>query len=401
MSGSEHGAGRSAPGPAAGGGGAGGPAAPPRPPADILVVDDDRTNTLLLADLLSVAGHTARVANSGAQALALAAEQTPDLVLLDIMMPGMDGYQVCRKLRAEAATRLVPVVMVTALRETDDRIAGIDAGADDFISKPFNRHELLARVHSLLRIRRLHGELERALAGQKRLSQMKDQLTHLIIHDLRNPLSGIMGNLDLLSLKKDNLTEKQARFIEEGRRSSKELLKLIAALLDVTKMEEGKLELKREATDLTALAREAVAAFAGVVERDRKTLVVAAPAEPVTALVDRNLILRVIENLLTNALKYTTAGGKIVARVEGPAAPGGAARCGVEDDGEGIPVEVQNRLFTWFGQVEARAERARAGAGLGLSFCKLAAEAHGGRIWVESAAGTGSKFIFELPTNAV
>ncbi|MBI3268824.1 MAG: response regulator [Planctomycetes bacterium] len=380
--------------------------------ADVLVVDDDRANTMLLHDLLEVLGYLPRVAHSGQEALEAAHARTPDLVLLDVMMPGMDGFQVCRKLRAEEATRLVPIVLVTALHETQDRIQGIEAGADDFLSKPFNRHELSARVRSLLRIRSLHARLERSLAAERRLSELKEHLVHLVVHDLRNPLTGVMGNLDLLFLQKVQVSDKHLGFLKEARRGAVDLLGMINSLLDVTKMEEGELELHRESTDLGALAKEAAADFAAAAERDGKSLVVEAAVDLPAVQGDRHLLRRVFQNLVSNALKYVERGGHVrvdVARAgpaqatePTPAAAGGAApaagiECRVEDDGEGIPESYHAKIFEKFGQVSARADRKRSGTGLGLPFCKLAVEAHGGRIRVESEPGKGSRFVLWLP----
>lgn len=359
---------------------------------DILIVDDDPADTALLISVLAGSGWQPRVAATGAAAVEMARARTPDLVLLDVQLPDMTGFQVCSTLRAERATSLVPVVIVTSLSDRSDRVTGIKAGADDFIFKPVDRDVLVARVSSLLKMRRLTAELERSLAEQRRLGAAKDRLTHLIIHDLRNPLAGLLANLDMLAIHLTPLSDKQKAILNDGRRTSRELMTRISSLLDVIQLEEGSVPLEIAMVDPVSVAREAVVTFRSAAERDSKNLILEAPESLPPIPMDRGLILRSIENLLTNALTYTPDNGTVRVRVGLPE-PKKRVVCEVIDDGIGISSAQKEYLFRKIDTATAGG----ASTGLGLYLCRLAITAHGGRIWVESEAGKGSRFGFELP----
>jgi len=363
-------------------------------PDTILVVDDDVVNVELLEEMLSLEGYRVDKAFDGFQALRRISESPPDLVLLDVMMPGMDGFEVCRRIKADQANRFIPVVLVTALRGTEDRIRGLEIGADDFLSKPVDRGELLARVRSLLRIKHLYDELERKNRELLRLEHHRRELTQMIVHDLKNPLTVIMGNIQLLLLTRKDLDEHVRDILDRAYEGGQDLLRMINTLLDIDRMETGTLELQKERVDRAKLIREVVEDFEGPARSQGVTLGSELPEDLPDVEVDRDLIRRVLENLLANALQHTPSGG----RISVTAFPeGGVLRVSVSDTGEGIPKEYHKKIFEKFQQVEARKRRIRTGRGLGLAFCKLAVEAHGGRIWVESEPGKGSTFSFTLP----
>jgi len=180
----------------------------------ILIVDDDEKNIKLLKAYLQAEEYRIFQALNGEDALKMVNNFNPDVILLDVMMPGIDGFEVCKRLKTDEKTKMIPVVMVTALREREDRIKALEAGADDFLSKPVNKTELLVRVKSLLRIKSYHDQLlnsykEIALKNErlKELERIKEGLTHMIIHDLNNPLSAIYGNLEMIKVENQNLSE--------------------------------------------------------------------------------------------------------------------------------------------------------------------------------------------------
>ncbi|MFH0827932.1 MAG: ATP-binding protein, partial [Candidatus Omnitrophota bacterium] len=318
-----------------------------------------------------------------------------DLILLDVMMPKLDGYEVCRRIKSAKETRFIPVVMLTALSEKEDRIKGIETDADDFISKPFDKEELKARVKSLLRIKSLHDKLEESYEKLKQLESLKDSLTHMIIHDLNNPLVGIMGNLQLLQMEIGKaLGDAQRNSLEAALLSSEDMKRMIENLLDINKMEESKIKLRREDFKLDEAAREVVEQMRPLALWENKSILLEDSGQLPEISADKELVKRVIANLINNALKHIPQKGAIRVKVVFKSDER-VFYLRVEDNGEGIPKEYLEKVFDKFAQVEDK--MAKAGRGLGLTFCKLAVEAHGGKIWVESEPGKGSVFTFTLP----
>ena len=300
----------------------------------------------------------------------------------------MDGYEVCRKMKEDEATRFIPIVMVTALKELEDKIKSIESGADDFLTKPIVKIEMLTRIKSLIRVKRLHDELEKSYQDLKDLEKTKENLTQMIIHDLKNPLTGIKANLEIVAMEELHDTKE---CLDAAQRSADLLHNMIQDLLDISKLEEGKLTLMREAVSVGDLADEAKLEIDAPAQAEDKEIKLAIPPDLPTVAMDKVLIYRVISNLLLNAVKHTGRGGIITlgARIDGD-----EILIEVVDNGHGIPAEFLDTIFEKFGQVETRQ---RAGTGLGLTFCKMAVEAHGGRIRVESKEGEGSTFSFALP----
>lgn len=369
----------------------------PSATADILVVDDTQANLQLLSGMLKERGYKVRPAPSGAIALQAAQSAPPDLILLDINMPEMDGYQVCTQLKNDERTADVPVIFISALNETMDKVRAFSVGGVDYVTKPFQFEEVNARVTAHLKLRRmqvdlesLNSELLHTNAELYRLQQLRDNLTHMIVHDLRSPLTGIMGTYDLLAMDADKLSAPTAKMLDLSKPALKQMLGMINSLLDVSKIEAGELKPNRTDCDLVALAHDAKSVLAGVCSDRRVTIDSSAAQMP--ASIDRDLIGRVLQNLLGNALKFTSKNGEVKIQI---AHEGNRARVNVVDDGPGIPPEYHERIFEKFGQVKS--DRPRVGTGLGLTFCRLAVEAHGGKIGVTSEVGKGSTFWFELP----
>jgi signal transduction histidine kinase len=330
-------------------------------------------------------GYKVRPVPSGKLALQAAEAEAPDLILLDINMPEMDGYEVCTRLKEHETLSGIPVIFISALTETIDKVKAFEMGGVDYITKPFQFEEVRARVQTHLTLRRQFLELQE-------LHDLRDNLTHMIVHDLRSPLTGIKGYLDLLKLDADKLDEDGQSYINDALSGVKTLVEMISSLLDVNRLESGEMPLNKKDCDLTTISTDAVASLGGLtVDRN---VAQESPDGPVTISCDTELTTRVIANLLGNALKFTPSSGDVTVAVLGK---DGGARVEVRDTGPGIPPEYLGRVFDKFGQVEARKERKKFSSGLGLAFCKLAVEAHGGTIGVESEVGSGSTFWFELP----
>ncbi len=344
---------------------------------NILIVDDTPANVLLLVRMLAERGYKPRPVSSGKLALQAARAEPPDLILLDIAMPEMNGYEVCEQLKADAALNDVPVIFISALSETIDKVKAFRVGGVDYVTKPFQFEEVYARVQTHLQLHRLE--------------KLRDDLTHMVVHDLRNPLSVIFNFLDILESKESkNLSSSARSFITLARISAEELRNMISSILDVSKMGAGEMKLQREPCDLCALIRGMVAATQPL--PGNRTVTLEAPDLSLTVTADIGLIRRVLQNLLSNALRYTPSGGDI-RMVVTPST--GEVRVTVTDAGPGIAPEYHQRIFEKFGQVGKLDNRT--GTGLGLTFCKLAVEAHGGRIGVDSEVGKGSTFWFVLP----
>ncbi len=371
----------------------------------VLIVDDEERNIKLLNAYLMTNQYEIVEASNGEEALKMVNDFNPDLVLLDVMMPGIDGFEVCKRLKQDDKTQMIPVVMVTALRGKEDRIRALEAGADDFLSKPVDRTELLVRVKSLLRIKSYHDQLlnsykEIALKNEKlkELEGVREGLTHMIIHDLNNPLAVILGNLELIKAENQNLSENERDRIEKCLIYILGLKQLIQSLLDVHRMEEGKLQPVKAVINIPELINGVFDQFTPKAEVEEISLTFCKPGGIPNVRADQGLIGRVIANILSNAIRYTPAGGEIVAATD-YLPKSKSIRVSIKDNGNGLEPEYHERIFDKFEQVKLKDSAVTVGSvGLGLAFCKMAVEAHGGEIWVESEGnGKGCTFCFTMP----
>ena len=369
----------------------------------LLIVDDNEDNRDVLARRLEKQGHWAVTAASGPEALAALAEQPFDLVLLDILMPEMDGYEVLARIKADPKTQRLPVIMISALDEIESVVRCIEMGAADYLPKPFNPTLLRARVGASLREKRARdreqrytAELTESYRRLQELERLRDDLTYMIVHDLRTPLTSVLSGLQTIPLVGE-LNPIQAEMLDISVDGGETLLGMINDLLDVEKMEQESVPLtmtSQSAADLVARACVQVALLAA-----SHALTLAheiAPDLPPFA-GDEDKLKRTLVNLIGNAIKFTPSGGTIT--VGAARTANGDLLFSVRDTGEGIPPDAFERIFEKFGQVENRQAGRKMSTGLGLTFCKLAVEAHGGRIWVESAPGRGSVFFFTVPMN--
>jgi signal transduction histidine kinase len=368
--------------------------------SQILVVDDTPANLKLITEILASHGYRVRAAPSGRLALKTVDVELPDLILLDVKMPDMDGYEVCRRLKSEERSRMIPVIFISALTDTEDKIQGFQAGGVDYITKPFQAEEVHARVSTHLKLHFYQDALEeknRQLQSSYRrlqeLENLRDQLTHMIVHDMRNLLTGISSSMQLLRDNCDGaLDEKYAIYLHAALISVNNLTTMTSNLLDISKMEAREMKLNLTECDLTGLMGEAMEKIGAI--RDSRDIRFNAPQHVDRVVADRDILLRVIINLLDNAIKFTAADGVISVGVE---PKGEGVLFSIRDNGPGIPARYHEKIFEKFGQVEIRQSARQYSTGLGLAFCKLAVEAHHGKIWVESEAGAGSAFFFEIP----
>ena len=377
------------------------------PPADaplILVADDVPANVELLFDQLHVLGFRAVAAYDGPSALRVCAERHPDLCILDVSMPAGDlgvddrstGFEVCRRIKRDPRTARIPVIFVTALNDTTDRVKAIEAGGDDFLTKPHNRLVLGARVRSLLKLKAATDALEESLRKQKELEKVRDDLMKMIVHDLKSPLTSVIGAMEML-IDGDfgPLTGDQRKALGDTEKRAQDLLGLIEDLLEVARLEESRLALHLAPLAPTVLLDEVAREWEIRVQQERARLEIEVANDARAVDADQALIKRVFSNLIQNALTHSA---REVTVTLGARTDSGGTLFTVADDGVGIPPEYHDIIFRKFEQVKTpHIPRVRS-SGLGLAFCKLVVEAHGGRIWVKSGPERqGSAFHFWLP----
>ncbi len=371
-------------------------------PATILVVDDNEANRSLARNTLEDEGYRVVLANGGAEAIASFAREQPDCVLLDVRMPEVDGFVACERIRALPGGPETPIVFLTALRDVDTFDRALRAGGDDFLTKPVRPTELVVRIQSALKLRRMNVELREhydLLKQQRddlmRVQLQKERLTAFVVHDLKNPVNSMDLHAQMLLRAKglpDAARDSAARIRIEARK----LNRMILNLLDVSKADEGKLTPKVVDLNVRGLVDEIVSELDVNASSQKVTLKVSLGVDRFGA--DEDLMRRVLTNLVENAIRYAPTGSAVTLGIAGVT---GGTEIRVADAGVGVPTEMQDKIFDPFVQVDATSERvvARSGRGLGLTFCKLAVEAHGGRIWVEDAA-PGAVFCVRLPSAA-
>ncbi len=369
----------------------------------VLVADDVEANVELLRDQLTALGYRVIAAGDGPTTVARALAESPDLCLLDVSMPAGDlsvdprdtGYEVCRRLKGDPRTARIPIIFVTAQHDPSARVRAIEAGGDDFLLKPHDRHVLGARVRSLLRLKHATDALAESLERVQTEQRTREDLVRMVVHDLKTPVTAILATLEML---RDGdfgaLEERPRRALSEVEGQAEDLLGLIQDLLDVSKVEEQSLLLQPEKIAPAALFAELCFDWAARFQQAQtRTRIEVAEDAPVFA-ADKTLLKRVLANLVQNAITHSTVPVTLVFRAQRSEE---GIQLSVQDDGPGIPDVNRERIFQKFAQVrEAGAPKVRS-SGLGLAFCRVAVESHGGRIWVESALGHGSTFHLTLP----
>jgi signal transduction histidine kinase len=364
----------------------------------ILVVDDNAENRALAQATLEDEGYEVVLASTGEQGIGAFEAERPDCVLLDVRMPGTDGFAVCSSIRGLPGGADTPVIFLTALRDVDTFDRALRAGGDDYLTKPVRPTELVVRVQSALKLSRMSEELRehyelvrRQRDDLMRLQLQKERLTAFVIHDLKNPVNSMDLHAQVL-LRNRELPERAKASVNRIREEARSLLRLCLNLLDISKSEEGQLVAHRSEIDLESLVAELVEAQDVKAQGARVALGSSVEARSVQA--DGDLLRRVIENLLDNAVRHAPEDGRVHVATTRLV---DAVEIRIADSGPGIEPEMREKIFERFVQVES-GERlvTRTGRGLGLTFCKLAVEAHGGTIWVEEGS-PGAVFCVRLP----
>jgi signal transduction histidine kinase len=357
----------------------------------ILIVDDDPNAFDVIEAHLYREGYDLFYAASGEEALNLLDSIEPDVILLDVMMPKLNGIEVCRTIKSDSHWKHVPVIIVTALNSKEDLARSLNAGADDFITKPVSGIELRARVRSMLRIKQQYDALEATL-------RMREDLSNMIVHDLRNPLTNILLCSDLLLQSTGN--DKDLQRLQIISDSSRELNSMIDNLLMLAKMESGKMVLNQTDVDLNQLVADVIFQFQAIAEHKKIRLIGKLDKNPASLCLDINLFHRVLENLISNAIKFSPPENLVIVAVNSPNEsvssnfPNAQAKLQIIDSGPGVSEERKHHIFDKYEVGDLMNGVSQ--IGLGLTFCKMVIEAHHGRIFVTDNQPQGSIFTVVL-----
>lgn len=370
--------------------------------ADILIVDDTPANLDLLSNILKERNYKVRAVPDGQLAIKSSLLRPPDLILLDVTMPGMDGYQVCQRIKSEEKLKDIPILFISALSETDKKIEAFKKGGVDYITKPFQVEEVLARVETHLKIQSLVEEQKKNIEEinnnykkLKDLEELKDGLVHMIIHDLRTPLFGISAYLELLLENKEICSKDDTfKYLTMSYQSTKTLGSMINNLLDVSKLENHSFNLTKKECNLNEIISNSYIHLEPLFEQ--KELLLEFPKNRVVTYCDEDLITRIIMNLMSNSIKFSPNQNTIKINYYNKSSN---THFEIIDHGPGIAKENSLKVFNKFYQIQNESQKKIPSTGLGLTFCKLAIEAHNGAIGVESDIGRGCKFWFQIPNS--
>ncbi|HZJ01904.1 MAG TPA: ATP-binding protein [Gemmatimonadaceae bacterium] len=370
----------------------------------VLVADDVPANVELLFDQLQTLGYRTVGAYDGPSAVAACFEHHPDLCILDVSMPAGDlgvdtrstGFEVCRRIKRDPRTSRIPVIFVTAMNDTTDRVRGIEAGGDDFLTKPHNRLVLGARVRSLLKLKAATDALENSYRKLRELEKVRDDLMKMIVHDLKSPLTSVLATLELLGDGDfGKLSDEQKRAVGDAEGKAEDLLTLIEDILEVARIEEAAVTLTRSPIAPAALLSELFHEWQHRFQQEGTNALIKVDDDTPVFFADKALMKRVFSNLIQNAVSHSSRPIELTMNAK---KSGDAILFSFADNGPGIPEEYHEVIFRKFGQVSSGAHLPRVrSSGLGLTFCKLVVDLHGGMIWVRSREGEGSAFYIQLP----
>lgn len=361
----------------------------------ILVVDDVISNVLLLKVLLAAQKFNVITASNGMEAIDITKKQQPDLILLDVMMPGMSGFELAQKLKNDPEVQHIPIIFLTALNSTADIVTGFKVGANDFISKPFNKEELVIRVNhqiSLIAAKRIILQKTEEL---KKTIQGRDKMYSVIAHDLRSPLGSIkmVLNMFVMTMSPQMIGEEQYEMLDSANKSTEELFTLLDNLLKWTKTQTGRLTVVFQDFELVKSISGVLEIFS-LVSSSKNIELIFDSNEEINVRGDIDIVKTITRNLLSNAIKFSFSGSKIIIEVK---KIDNMAVVSVKDFGKGMSQEEQQKLFnseTHFSKYGTNNEE---GSGLGLLLCKDFATKNRGDLWLQSEEGKGSTFFFSVP----
>lgn len=362
----------------------------------VMIVDDVDANVLLLKLLLTKAGYKTTTAYNGKDALNLVSRTSPDLILLDIMMPVMDGHEVAEKLKGMPDKRDIPIIFLTALNSPEDIVKGFKNGAADYISKPFNKEELLIRVNHQLSLVSAKRTIEKQKEELEKTVEARDKLYSLIAHDLRAPIGSLRMVMNALSMNVD-----RSKFDDDiyevfisGNRLAEDTFVLLDNLLKWTKSQTGRLKtVFQDDVEILSLIKGELEVSEVLAELKQISIVFNGYSEA-KARIDQDMIKTVLRNLLNNAIKFSNRGSEIIVSLK---EEGDRVIISVSDKGKGIKTSDQNKIFKTNVHISSFGTENEEGSGLGLLICKEFINRNNGEIWFESREGAGSTFSFYIP----
>jgi len=382
----------------------------------ILVVDDNALNLQLISSLLRTNSYKPVIANSGANALKYLEQKIPDLILLDIMMPEMDGFEVIKRLKENASYAEIPVIFLTAKSDVTDVVNGFRLGAVDFITKPFRSEEVLARIKTQLSLKQALKDLEQKNEtllklnqqienARLKLEQQAEQLENLdaqknrffsiLAHDLRNPFSGFVGMTKILAENRQDMEDsEQEEFIQILDQTAVKVNKLLENLLKWAQLQMGSLEYEKTQFPIREVAAECIDLKQEAIEHKR--ILVLNEIDPrCTVYADLQMTTTILRNLISNAIKFTKKDGII--KLDSMRLPDGKLQISVRDNGIGMTKVMVGKLFQLNEKISRPGTEGEESTGLGLLLCKALAEKQNGELWADSEEGEGSVFNFTLP----
>ena len=361
----------------------------------ILIVDDIGANLKLLSQILKDEGYSVRPVTSGEMALKVAEMETPGLILLDIMMPGMSGYKVCRQLKENPVLKDVPVIFVSALNDSYDIVKALNLGGVDYITKPFKTEEVIARVNTHFKLHQQSIELQKQKKELKELNETKDKFFSIVAHDLRGPFNGFLGFTQLLAEQYSGLDQSKIQKMAVAMRdSAASLFRLLENLLEWSRMQKGLIGFNPDLTNLVSVVSGIMRPVMDSARKKEIAISVEIPSGMVV-FADEYMLASIIRNLASNAVKFTRKGGNIA--ISAATAPDNFVEITVADNGIGMNSTMVDGLFRLDVKTNREGTDGEPSSGLGLILCKDFIEKHGGKIWAESEKGKGSTFRFTLP----
>lgn len=359
----------------------------------ILVVDDNAINIKLISLTIAKLDCNIASATTGKEAIEITNEINPDLILLDVMMPELDGFETCKIIKANKDNENLPIIFITALTETTDLVTGFQAGGIDYVTKPFKKEELLSRVQTQLELKRIRDELQQKNQRLSDLNKLKDKMFSVIGHDLRSPLGSVKLNLEFLSYSAASLGEEFMETISTLTATTNEVYNLLENLLGWAKSQSGNLEVVPENINLLD-AVESVSLLNKGNLQSKEISFEKNVSESINIYADMNSVNTVMRNLLSNAIKFTPNKGTIeISAIQ----TNGVIQVEIKDSGVGIPEENIPKLFDSSQYVTTYGTNRESGSGLGLSLCHDYIVKNEGEIWVESEVDKGTTFFFTLP----
>lgn len=361
----------------------------------VLVVDDTPGNLRVLVDSLSNRGLDILVATDGESAIERAAYSRPDLILLDVIMPGIDGFETCRIFKEKPETMDIPVIFMTALSDTSQKVKAFEVGAVDYVTKPFEEEELIARVDAHLTIRRLQDDLRRRNAQLEDLNQLKNEFLGMAAHDIRNPLTTILAASEILEMTAASTTEeKLTRTAYQIQTAGNRIKTLLSNLLDVNAIDSGKRNIDIQPIEAEAILQQIAASHRPAADEKQIELIREAGDDKAYFQADPTALGQVLDNLISNAIKYSEPGKRVWVECR---REGDHMAVSVQDEGPGLSAEDRGKLFGKFARLTPRPTAGESSTGLGLWIVKELVQSMEGTIRCESTLGEGTSFIVNLP----